>query len=71
MKYILQQTEEGSFFYYAKSGSTIMLTSAPFKQLKNAKKSLIRTINAHMVFFKKSGVQLSWNDIESRVTLNF
>ena len=71
MKYILQQTKEGSFFYYAKSGSTIMLTSAPFKQLKNAKKSLIRTINAHMVFFKKSGVQLSWNDIESRVTLNF
>ena len=48
-----------------------MLTSAYFKELKNAKKSLIRTINAHMVFFKKSGVQLSWKDIESRVTLNF
>jgi hypothetical protein len=71
MKYILQKTEEGAFFYYAKSGSTIMLTSAPFKELKNAKKSLLRTINAHMVFFKKSGVQLSWHDIESRVTLNF
>jgi hypothetical protein len=71
MKYILQQTPEGSFYYVAKSGSTIMLTSAYFKQLKNAKKSLIRTINAHMVFFKKSGVQLSWKDIESRVTLNF
>ena len=71
MKYILQKTEEGAFFYYAKSGNTIMLTSTSFKQLKNAKKSLIRTINAHMVFFKKSGVQLSWKDIESRVTLNF
>jgi hypothetical protein len=71
MKYILQKTEEGAFFYYAKSGNTIMLTSTSFKELKNAKKSLIRTINAHMVFFKKSGVQLSWKDIESRVTLNF
>lgn len=71
MKYILQKTKEGAFFYYAKSGSTIMLTSASFKELKNAKKSLLRTVNAHMVFFKKSGVQLSWYDIESRVTLNF
>lgn len=71
MKYILQKTEEGTFFYYAKSGNTIMLTSATFKELKNAKKSLIRTINAHMIFFKKSGVQLSWKDVESRVTLNF
>jgi hypothetical protein len=71
MKYILQKTEEGAFFYYAKSGNTVMFTSTSFKELKNAKKSLIRTINAHMPFFKKSGVKLSWYDIQSRVTLNF
>jgi uncharacterized protein YegP (UPF0339 family) len=71
MKYILQQTEEGLFFYVAKNGSTTMFTSEPFKHLKNAKKSIVRTINAHMHFFKKSGVKLSWHDVQSRVTINF
>ena len=70
MKYILQQNQEGLFFYVAKNGSTIMFTSEQFKHLKNAKKSIVRVVNAHMHFFKKSGVKLSWHDVQSQVTID-